>query len=70
MIRRPADIQSPVRIHSSLKLEDYERLTALARDENSSVSRIVKLAVIEFLNRRLPLGGESSNRSARTMKRG
>lgn len=44
------------RIHSGLEPKDYERLAALAEREKTSISQIVRLAVIAFLNRRA--GGE------------
>src|ERR1700688_1467687 len=49
MIRRPPKKPAPIPIHSRLEPGDHERLTALADQQNSSVARIVKLAVIDFL---------------------
>ena len=64
MIRRARDKGSlgSLRIHSSLEPKDYQRLTALAARERSSVSRMVKLAVLEFLDRD-GTGGVASRRA-------
>jgi hypothetical protein len=51
MIRRPPKKPAPIPIHSRLQPEDFARLTALADQQDSSVARIVKLAVIDFLER-------------------
>jgi hypothetical protein len=42
------------RIHSSLEPENHRRLLLLAKRDRSSVSRLIELAVIEFLDRRAP----------------
>lgn len=46
-------------IHSSLDAGDLARLRAFAEKEKSSVSWVIKLAVIEFLNRSSPAGSAS-----------
>lgn len=51
MLPRPPKRPVPIPIHSRLEPDNYERLAALADQQNSSVARIVKLAVIEFLDR-------------------
>jgi hypothetical protein len=61
MIRTRAKKQKPIRIHSSLDVETHQRLTALAKRDKSSVARVIKLAVIEFLDKHQPNKGASDN---------
>jgi predicted HicB family RNase H-like nuclease len=51
MIRRPPKKPVPIPIHSRLEPDDHKRLAILADQQNSSVARIVKLAIIEYLDR-------------------
>jgi hypothetical protein len=59
-----------LRIHSSLELGRYQRLTVLANRESSSLARIVKLAVIEFLDRHLPVEVTTSDGPKQASERG
>lgn len=58
MMRSSSETRSSIRIHASLDFDDHQRLAALAEREHSSVARIVKLAVIDFLDRHAPIGPE------------
>jgi hypothetical protein len=68
MRRRRPKKQALLRIHSSLEPDTFKRLTALADYEKCSVARIVKLAVVEFLDRH-PVSA-TPNRDTRTNRRG
>jgi hypothetical protein len=70
MVRRPRDKSAPIPIHSRLEPSDYVRLTAFADQQNSSVARIVKLAVIEYLDRHGPDDMRTLNRLDRASRRG
>ena len=70
MIRRPPIRRALMPIHARLEADDHERLAALADQQNSSVARIVKLAVLEFLERHARGDIGSSNRVDRAGKRG
>lgn len=54
-----AGSRASARIHSSLDAGDLARLRAFAEKDNSSISRVIKLAVIEFFNRSSPAGSAS-----------
>ena len=60
MIRKPSKKRKPQRIHSSVDVETHQRLITLAKREKSSVARIIKLAVVEFLDKHQP-GKEASD---------
>jgi hypothetical protein len=62
MIRGASKKAASVRIHSSLEPGDHERLAQLAGHQNSSVARIVKLAVIEYLDRYASKDKQASNK--------
>lgn len=62
MIRRTVKKQIPVRIHSSLDANDHQCLAMLAGEQNSSAPRIVKLAVLEYLERTPPKEGQAVNK--------
>jgi len=66
MGRRRARRPALSRIHSSVEPDIFQRLTALADREESSLARIVKLAVIEFLDRRR--NSAKSTRETRAME--
>ena len=51
MIRRSPRKPALIPIHSRLEPGEHDRLQVLADRQNSSVARIVKLAVIEYLDR-------------------
>ena len=51
MIRRPPKPSVLIPIHARLARSDHERLVAVADRQDSSVARIIKLAVIEYLDR-------------------
>jgi hypothetical protein len=70
MIRRPPKKPAPIPIHSRLESNDHARLTALADQQNSSVARIVKLAVIEFLDRHKLGDRQASDPPIRASRRG
>jgi hypothetical protein len=70
MIRRSPNKPPPLSIHSRLGPDDHERLTTLADQQGSSVARIVKLAVIEFLDRHAPAEVPTSDRPNRASRRG
>jgi hypothetical protein len=57
-----------LRVHSSLELGTFQRLAALAERENSSVARIVKLAIVEFLDEHP--ASATPNRTTRQNRRG
>jgi len=59
MIQRKALSDASMRIHSSLEPENYRRLQALAEREGRSISTVVKMAVVAYLNRREPRKGKS-----------
>jgi hypothetical protein len=66
----PAKKAGSIPIHSRLEPDDHARLTTLAARQNSSVARIVKLAVIDFLDRRTRGDRPASNPLNRASKRG
>jgi hypothetical protein len=68
MIRRSPKKPPPVPIHSRLEPGDHERLTMLAAQQDSSVARMVKLAVIEFLDRHVPTDEQTSDRPNRASR--
>jgi hypothetical protein len=70
MIRWTLNKLPPVPIHSRLEPGDHERLTTLADQQDSSVARMVKLAVIEFLDRHAPADVPTSDRPNRASRRG
>lgn len=70
MIRRPPKKPPLVPIHSRLEPDDRERLTKLADQQDSSVARMVKLAVIEFLDRHAQAVVQTSDRPNRASRRG
>ena len=70
MIRRPLEKPAPIPIHSRLEPGDHGRLAALAAQQNSSVARIVKLAVIDFLNRHSQGDRQTSESPNRASRRG
>jgi predicted transcriptional regulator len=51
MIRRASKKQVPVAIHSRLDPAEHQRLAEFAERQNSSVARIIKLAVMDYINR-------------------
>ena len=57
-----------LRIHSSLEPDLFRRFTPLADHEQSSLARIVKVAVVEFLDRHEI--SATANRDMRANKRG
>ncbi|PNE10949.1 MAG: hypothetical protein CR217_11605 [Beijerinckiaceae bacterium] len=69
MIHRSPNKPPPVPIHSRLESGDHERLTTLAAQHDSSLARMVKLAVIEFLNRHAPADAPTSDRTNRASRR-
>lgn len=44
-------LSDPKRVHSSLSADEYEGLQAVARDQHSSVSRLLRIAILEYLER-------------------
>jgi hypothetical protein len=52
-----------------LEPDDHERLTMLADQQNSSVARMVKLAVIEFLDRHASADVQTADRRNRASRR-
>lgn len=44
-------LSDPKRVHSSLSAAEYKGLKAVARDQHSSVSRLVRIAILEYLER-------------------
>jgi hypothetical protein len=48
---------------------DHERLTTFAAQQNSSLARMVKLAVIEFLDRHAPADVQTFDRPNRASRR-
>jgi hypothetical protein len=54
------------RIHSSLEPEHYRRLLQLARRDRSSISRLIELAVIEFLDKVAPRKSDSDQTNMRS----
>jgi hypothetical protein len=70
MIRRSPKKPPPLSIHSRLEPEDHERLTTLADQQGSSVARIVKLAVIEFLDRQASADVQTSDNPNPASRRG
>jgi hypothetical protein len=70
MIRRPPKKPAPMPIHSRLDPQDHARLAALADQQNSSVARIVKLAVIDFLERHTRGDRQASDMPNRASRRG
>ena len=69
MIQRSPNKPPPVPIHSRLEPDDDERLTMLADQQNSSVARMVKLAVIEFLDRHASADVQTADRPNRASRR-
>ena len=65
MIRWSPNKLPPLPIHSRLEPDDHDRLTTLADQQGSSVARMVKLAVIEFLDRHTPADVQTSERPSR-----
>jgi hypothetical protein len=70
MIRRSPNKPPPVPIHSRLEPGDHERLTTLADQQDSSLARMVKLAVIEFLDRHASADVQTSDGANRPSRRG
>jgi hypothetical protein len=51
MIRRASAKQVPLAIHSCLDPAEHQRLVEFADRQNSSVARIIKLAVMDYVGR-------------------
>jgi predicted transcriptional regulator len=66
-MKRPRGSRSaPVRVHSSLEPETFQRLQQLAKRERSSLSRLIKLAVLAFLDESEPQKFEPSRLQGRS----
>jgi predicted transcriptional regulator len=59
MIQRKATPNATMRIHSSLEPENYRRLQVLAEREDRSISTVVRMAIVAYLDRREPRKGKS-----------
>ncbi|MGC2224077.1 MAG: hypothetical protein WA624_17885, partial [Methylocella sp.] len=70
MIHRSPNKPPPVPIHSRLEPGEHERLTTLAAQHDSSLARMVKLAVIEFLDRHALADVQTADRPKRASRRG
>ena len=71
-MRRSSRKRALVPVHSRLEADQYERLMALAEQQDSSLARLVKLAIAEFLDNYSP-GTDASQRPDRvnrTLQRG
>ena len=69
MIRHPPKNPALIPIHSRLEPDGHKQLAALADQQNSSVARIVKLAVIEYLDRHVRGDLQTSDRHNRANSR-